>query len=163
MSEFFFRMPQNPYLFAILFVLGVISSWKPIKEALIWSNSFIKNVVTQGFVDAARSVSHNVNKKAISIYDSPSGSLHYLILLFDCFKYGVLAAVYAFLSYMIEKSPVPESIIFYTLKTKRPIDESDFTLLMAAFLVLIFAVRFFYQLVLNVKIHRLIRDRPENK
>jgi hypothetical protein len=72
--------PQNPYLFAILFLLAIISSWSPLLRLIRATREFYSNTIHIGIIAALRSISTKIDVKADAIVANPAHGTMILIM-----------------------------------------------------------------------------------
>jgi hypothetical protein len=97
-ESLFKTAPQNPYIFAALVILAVISAWQPLSRIYAAIRSFYKDVIHSGFRRAVERIADFTDRKAATIVSNPA---HGTLLVLADFRTSMTLALNAAFMFLL--------------------------------------------------------------
>jgi hypothetical protein len=110
LSSFFSGAPQNPYVFAVVVFLAVVSAWQPLAKLVALLRQFYINTVHGGIRNFRQAIRLELDRQAHAITSAPQKGAIILIMhvarsLYLALNATTLIIISQFLTADIEQAP----------------------------------------------------------
>ena len=158
MKRLFENAPQNPYIFASLVVLAIISAWQPLSRIAYAAWFFYSDVIHQGLRRAIQRIFEYAERKSSRIVADNSKGTMILVLDLSWSIRMALNSIFMFLMAITILALPAETASDFLVKKYFPI----FVFLIAALSALVWFVDSFLQSLVFVMIRKKLRASTDS-